>query len=287
MRVEKFVVEKAGKLSKIVNLKFPDLRYSMVQKIIRDKDIKINDKRISADLNLSVGDEVLLYLPETKTMPLDIIYEDENILIVNKPRKIETVSENNQDVSLFKLVTEKYGECFAVHRLDRNTSGLVIFAKNQSAKASLDSAFKTRTIDKFYWALVYGVLNSKSNLLSAFLKKNENKSLVSISDTKQDGYVNIKTKYKVIEEYEDSSLVEVELLTGKTHQIRAHFAHIGHFVIGDEKYGETSINKKLKKHYQCLTAYKIIFHFKENDCLGYLNGKIFELNREKIDFLSK
>ena len=161
---------------------------------------------------------------------------------------------------------------------------MVIFAKNETAKKSLDNAFKARTIDKFYLALAFGNLEKQSDVMTAYLKKNADKSFVEISDNIKPGFEQIKTAYKVIDEREDLSLVEVELLTGKTHQIRAHFAHIGHFIIGDEKYGNSVINKKYKSKYQNLCAYRIIFHFSNDDNLSYLDGKEIVLQKSKIDF---
>jgi 23S rRNA pseudouridine955/2504/2580 synthase len=288
MRVEKFVADKSGKLSELLLTKYSFLSYNLVQKIFRNKDVKVNGKRIGSDLKICENDEIMFYVSETlANNAVDIVFQDENIVVANKPRGIETVSENAGTESLMSKLLTAHEKIFAVHRLDRNTSGLVVFAKNEKSKNSLDTAFKNRTIEKFYLALVYGKLNDKQKTLTAYLKKDDKKSLVYISNEKQAGYVQIKTKYRVVEEFEDSSLVEIELLTGKTHQIRAHFAHIGHFVVGDEKYGDSNINKKFRKKYQCLTAYKIVFNFGESDFLNYLNKKEIELPKEKIDFLSK
>ena len=161
---------------------------------------------------------------------------------------------------------------------------MIIFAKSEKAKNVLDVAFKNRTIEKYYLALVYGNLSKSEDKMIAYLKKHSDKSIVSVVDSKIDGYEKIQTNYKLIKNINDTSLVEVELVTGKTHQIRAHFAHINHFIIGDEKYGDASINKMFKKKYQCLCAYKIIFHFEKGTCLEYLNDKIIEHDKKKIDF---
>ena len=283
MQVQSYKVTKRQKVSDSILNKFPSITYSAVRKLMRNKDIKINGHRISSDVVVEVDDEVLFYISEIPQNSLDVIYEDDNLIIVFKPRKIETVSETDDDLFLaVKNYLNK--DCFAVHRLDRNTEGLVVFAKNINSKNELDDAFKNRTIDKFYLALVYGNTLKKSDKLIAYLKKDSKKSVVDIVDNKIIGYEKIQTNYKLLKTIDDTSLVEVELVTGKTHQIRAHFAHIGHFVIGDEKYGDSNINKKFKKKYQCLCAYKIIFHFAENSCLKYLNSKTIELDKSKIDF---
>ena len=279
MFVKNYECEKQTKLIKF--LCDENLPYNLACKAVRDKDVKVNDKRVSKDIYLVEGDKVTVYLKEEKK--IDIIFEDENILIAFKPRNIETVSEKGDDF-LAKLKSQTNLNLFAVHRLDRNTEGLVVFAKNENAKNSLDRTFKNRTLEKYYLALAYGTFACKENTLEAYLKKDEKKSLVQISDKKLNGYEKIITKYKVIKETGNLSLVQVELVTGKTHQIRAHLSHIGHFIIGDEKYGDTAVNKQYKKHYQCLCAYKLIFHFEENDYLSYLNSQEISLNQNIIDF---
>ena len=283
MIVEEFKAEKKEKVSELISKRFPIISYGAIQKLFRNKDVKINGKRISGDVQLEVGDVVLIYLKEEQSSPkIKIVFEDENIVVVFKPRKIETVSETGIDLTT--NVSKQLGvNCYAVHRLDRNTEGLVVFAKNLEAKTELDSAFKNRTIDKFYLACVYGLLEKQSDEMIAYLKKDSKNAFVQISDSSQKGFEKIQTNYKVVSEKENSSIVEVELVTGKTHQIRAHFAHIGHFVIGDEKYGDVKINKIFKKKFQCLCAYKIIFHFKEG-VLKYLDRKEICLSFDEIDF---
>ena len=283
MNVEMFKVTKKEKVSAAISKFYPTISYGLVRKLFRNKDVKVNGKRVSDDVIVNVGDEICFYIKEDVSEKLlDVVFEDENIVVVFKPRNIETVSENDIDLKQ-KLELQIKTKCFAVHRLDRNTQGLVIFAKNEKAKEELDLAFKNRTIEKFYLALVYGLLSEKQKNMIAYLKKDSAKSMVFVSDECYSGYEKIQTNYKVLEEFDDKTLIEVELVTGKTHQIRAHFAHIGHFVVGDEKYGDSKINRLLKKKYQCLCAYKIIFNFNDG-CLKYLNGKEICLEKNKIDF---
>ena len=282
MRVEEFKVQKSKKLFEIISSRL-NLSYNQIQKIFRNKDVKVNGKRVNADLQLLPGDEVVVYYREKQKLNLEIIYQDENLVVVFKKRNIETIAENGESLQT-ELSKQLNRECFAVHRLDRNTEGLVVFALNNESKNELDAAFKNRTIDKFYLALVFGNLRKKEDVLSAYLKKDAKKSLVYINDTLEKGYEKIITKYKVLKNENNLSLLEVKLVTGKTHQIRAHLAHIGHFIIGDEKYGDSKINKQYKKRYQCLCAYKLKFAFGTDSKLNYLNNTVIELEKEKIEF---
>ena len=273
--------KKNQKLSKLISDEL-GLGYNQIQKIIRNKDVKVSGKRISKDVDLIIGDFVEIFLSEK---PIKIVYEDDDVVVVEKPRNIETICESSEDDLITKLSEKFGGQVFAVHRLDRNTSGLVIFAKNEKAKYSLDRVIKDRKLEKFYLAKVVGVPQKSQEKLVAYLKKDAKNSRVFVSDKKQKSFEEIKTNYKVVEKDEIFSILEVELVTGKTHQIRAHLSHIGFPILGDEKYGNFEINKKYKKKYQCLSAYKLIFHFEENDYLYRLNGLVVELDKNEIDFL--
>lgn len=280
MRAEKYVIQKNQKLSLSLQNKF-SISYNFVQKLLRSKDVKVNGSRVSKDLSLCVGDEVLVFLPDDAFKP-EVVFEDENIIVVFKKRQIETVSLEGENDLLSKVSDYLKMKCFAVHRLDRNTEGLVVFAKNVKAKDCLDQAFKNRTLEKYYLALTYGFI--QSGTYTAFLRKDSKQSLVYISDDEKPNYEKIITKVSVLKSQGDMSFVEVELVTGKTHQIRAHLAHIGSFIVGDEKYGDSKINKELKKKFQCLCAHKLVFHFKKGEFLEYLNNKTIKLDKSKIDF---
>jgi len=214
-------------------------------------------------------------------MEIKILYEDANILIADKPREIEVVSESGDEDFLAVMRRETGQDLRAVHRLDRNTAGLVIFAKNESAENELAAAFdannESSAVRKFYTAEVAGTLFKKEATLTAFLFKDAKKSMCYVVNNPKFGYKKIVTKYKVLKESGGTSLVEIELVTGRTHQIRAHFAHIGHPLIGDGKYGGNELNRKFKAKYQRLLSYKLQFRFPKESCLAYLNGKSFSL----------
>lgn len=286
MRVIKFVNKKSQRLSEAICDYYSFASYNFVQKLLRNRDIKVDGKRVAKDIIVSENSTVEFYFADKKK-EIKILFEDENIIIAIKPRQLETtVEDNNISEDTLQSILEKQigSKIFAVHRLDRNTEGLVIFAKNERAKLSLDEAIKNRKVKKFYLALVNGKVNPKQAKCKAYLKKDAEKSLVYITDKKVLGFFEIETDYKLIKQNDETALLEVYLVTGKTHQIRAHLSHLGFPIVGDEKYGDSLINKKFKKRFQCLCAYKLIFNLDSNDYLSYLNGKVFELETSKIDF---
>ncbi len=221
-----------------------------------------------------IGDFIEVYnKTEVKRSPISLVYVDENIVILNKPSGI--TSED-----FYNRVKIDYPTAIAVHRLDRNTRGIICYALNTVAEKELLKGFKDRTFKKFYLAEVLGVPTPKTAVITAYLQKSSDESRVYIHDTEQVGDVIIKTAYTVIKSAGGTSVVEVDLLTGRTHQIRAHLAHIGHPIVGDGKYGDQSANKKMGAKSQRLQAYKIVFTFNKDSALGYLDGKAFEVDRE-------
>lgn len=270
------------KLTKFILDSFPHLSTNMLYKALRQKDIKIDGVRTNKDCTIYAGSEILVYIADNLLCPeinLDIIFEDDNILVINKPVCLEVTGEN----SLTSIVHSKYSDCsflpMPCHRLDRNTTGLILFAKNEEALNILLDKFQNHEICKKYLALVYGIPKIKHARLEAYLFKDNKKSMVYISDDFKTGYQKIVTSYSVLEEYDNnSSLLEVEIETGKTHQIRAHLAHIGYPIIGDGKYGINSVNKEFGFKYQQLRSYMLKFDFKtDGGLLNYLNGKSFKL----------
>lgn len=283
MIIKQIYNKKSRRVSKVLSEEL-GLGFNQIQRILRNKDVRISGKRISKDVEVDEDSLLEVYLEEIK---IKIIFEDENIVIVFKPRNLETVKENGDHDDLLSILTKQIGiSLYAVHRLDRNTEGLVIFAKNERAKFSLDNAIKNRNIEKYYLAKVVGKPNISNEHLVAFLKKDEKNSRVYVSLTQEKGYEIIKTNYKLISTNGEFSILEIELLTGRTHQIRAHLSFIGLPILGDEKYGNSEVNRKYNKKYQCLCAYKLIFHFDSDDYLHYLNGKTIVLDKNEIEFSS-
>lgn len=266
--MKSFEVKKQSKLSKSVLSNIDGLSYSAIMKLLRSKDVKVNGVRVNKDIQVNVGDKVEVYAKDTFMPTAKVIFEDDNVLVVDKPSGV--LSE-----TLFDNLKEKYNELFFIHRLDRNTSGLMIFAKNTDAEKSLLLGFKNHTFIKKYLATVYGEPKENKKVLTAYLLKDKDASLVKIFDKKVAGSVEIKTGYEVKERYLDTSLLEVTLFTGKTHQIRAHLAHIGHFIVGDGKYGNGEFNRSKKVSTQMLKAYKLTLNFDKNDFLYYLDKKTF------------
>lgn len=271
------------KVSDFLYHNFNGLSKNTLYKAFRKKDIRINNTKIGEDLIIHTHDEITIYIIDDllfKNINIQKIYEDENILVVNKPTNLEVVGDN----SLTSLLSKEYSYISPCHRLDRNTTGLVLFSKNETSLNILLDKFKKHEIEKHYLAMVYGIPKIKSQKLTAYLFKDNKKSLVYISDTPKKGYVKIKTSYTLIEKNtkENYSILDVKLHTGKTHQIRAHLAHIGHPIIGDGKYGINEINKKFNYNTQQLNSYLLKFNFKTDaGILNYLNQKVINNNSIK------
>ncbi len=262
------IADKNKKLSKFVLQSCSDISYSAFMKLLREKDIKINGKRVSQDCALNVGDRVEIYYIPAKKPKYALIFSDENIIVIDK--KSGYTSEE-----VFVDLQEEYNGTRFIHRLDRNTAGVMIFARNDIAENLLLQGFKKHSFDKKYLAKVYGKMPKEKDILTAFLTKDSTASTVKIFDRKMPNSVEIKTGYKVLSNSGETSLLEVTLYTGKTHQIRAHLAHMGHFIIGDGKYGDNQINKNFKTKSQMLVAHSLMLKFEENSALYYLNGKTF------------
>lgn len=277
------------KLQSFLTYNFPSLSNSLFYKTLRKKDIRINDLRISENVILHTGDNVKIYISDEFLSPviqkeINVIYEDSNIIIADKPAQIEVVGNNSLTTLLKNQLNLQYLE--PCHRLDRNTTGLILFAKNQEALNILLDKFKNHEIEKHYLAMVYGIPKDRVKTLQAYLFKDNKKSQVYISEVAKKGYVPITTKYAILStnKGKNYSVLDVELLTGKTHQIRAHLAYIGYPIIGDGKYGKNEINKKFGAKTQRLCSYKLKFAFKTDSAiLTYLNGKEFVLAEKNFN----
>ena len=276
------------KLNSFLLDNFDGLKLNTLYKALRKRDVRVNDTKVSDNVILHSGDVIKVFIPDEqlfkdKSFNIDIIYEDDNIVVVNKPAEIEVVGENSLTTELCKYYNST--SIFPCHRLDRNTTGLVLLAKNEKALNILLDKFKNREIEKHYRALVYGIPCKKEDTLTAYLFKDAKKSLVYISDIPKKGYEKIITSYKVISSNSknNTSFLDVNLHTGKTHQIRAHLARIGYPIIGDGKYGDREINKKFKYKYQQLCSCSLKFCFKTDaGILNYLNNKNVPMGTENI-----
>ena len=272
MQKLEFVVEKEMKLSKAIIDKLPAFSLHDIKKILSNKDVKVNNNRQKEDIVVQKGDKITVYYIEKEQKEwYSLVYSDDNVLIVNKRAGIEVVSESERDLlSILKL---EFGEIFAVHRLDRNTEGLTIFAKNKTIESELLTAFKTRkSIDKRYALLVHGRVDISKIKRTVYLKKVENLSKVWISEVKTSGFEPISTEFSVIQYLGDKTLLEAKLITGKTHQIRAHIAYYGYPIVGDQKYGKDDFKQ------MHLTANYLAFNFDKKSKLNYLNKLNFEIS---------
>ena len=260
------ISDKTQSLKEFTENNYAQAAFFWVQ-LLKSKDIKVNGKRVSSDITLYKGDMVCYYLTakQAEKEAFYTVYEDENILVADKESGV------NSEAVFAALARE--GEYYFIHRLDRNTKGLLVFAKNTKAEAALLSAFKERTAEKVYHALCFGVFPSAHEILTAYLKKDAQKSLVRIYDKPVGGAEKIITEYTVLEKTGDKTKAEIILHTGKTHQIRAHLAHIGCPIAGDMKYGDTAKNKALNLSRQMLVAKRLRLHFQGE--FAYLNEKEF------------
>lgn len=294
------------RLDKFLTKTYKQLPMSMLYKAIRKKDIRLNGKRCDAADRLNEGDVIGLFLPDDvlkETAPtyefmhasktLDIVYEDEHMLLLNKKVGLLVHPDDREfrDTLIFRVQRYLYekGEydpdaeqSFApalVNRIDRNTAGIVIAAKTAAALRILNDKLKNREIQKYYQCIVHGKLPKREDTLEGYLEKNEAQNRVYISDKAKEGARTIRTRYRVLAERNGLSLLEVHLLTGRTHQIRAHLASIGHPLLGDGKYGSNALNKGTGFDKQALCSYRLRFDFTSPaDELEYLNGKEFTLD---------
>lgn len=307
--MKSFVIQKNDsnqRLDKFLTKTCPKLPKALMYKYIRIKRIKVNGKRSEISTKLNIGDVVDMYINDeffekkeavydfmAASKKIDIVYEDSNIILLNK--KVGLLSHPDENEYVDTLITRVKRYLFEkkewspddeasftpalVNRIDRNTSGIVICAKTAEALRVLNQKMKDRELHKIYLCVVHGIPPKNEDIIEGYLVKNESKNKVFISKKPSDNAKSIRTKYKVLGSKDGLSLVEIDLLTGRTHQIRAHMAWLGNPLLGDGKYGKNEENKKIGYKKQCLCSYKLIFDFKTDaGSLEYLNGKQFTIN---------
>ena len=295
-----------------------DLPTSLLYKSIRLKKIKVNRKRAEISTLLKEGDSIQCFLAEEffarldgeskehgvslgNVKPnLDVVYEDEHIILLNKQPGVSVHEDEHNAIDNLIVRVQAYlyqkGEyspedemSFApalCNRIDRNTGGIVIAAKSAEALRIMNEKIKAREIDKYYLAAIHGMPSRREDTLYGYLLKDEKNNRVRVFDKNPPrGAKEIITKYRVVATAKDTSLIEVELLTGRTHQIRAHMAYVGHPLVGDGKYGVNRSDRERGYKYQALYSYKLRFSFTTDaGVLSYLNGKEFSIPKDEIYF---
>ncbi len=309
------------RLDKFITKAVKGLPMSLMYKYIRKKRIKVNGKRAEEKQKLEAGDVIEMYIPDEffseetsvkeydrATVELSIVYEDENLLLVDKKPGVlvhtgdegdpNRTAESERTTLIFaiKAYLVSKGEydpssenSFApalCNRIDRNTGGIVIAAKNAKTLRAVNEAIKDRRLDKLYLCAVHGIPERREATLRGYLTKDHKTNKVRVTDREVRGSKEIITKYKTVSVNTrlGFALLEVELLTGRTHQIRAHMAHVGHPLVGDGKYGVITEDKKLGYKSQALYSYKLVFKSDDED-LAYLKGREFKVDRDEIFFL--
>ena len=289
-----YIQKNEKSLSEFLLASYPMLKPGLLNKFLRTNKIKVNGKKVPLNTPLYKGDVLNLYIDDfyfEKLKPdnafkfsnknVEIVYEDDNLLAVNKPAGIPVMDDDwkNYDTLINRVKNHYFSSNEDIspalcHRLDTGTQGLVLLAKNKEFLRFMLDMFKNKELKKEYICVVKGIPKHKNGTYSAFLTKNAKESYVTVSE-KSKGKLSkpIKTQVSLVESYNDYSLLKVGLITGRTHQIRAHLAFMGMPVLGDSRYGINTLNRRLKLKYQTLCSYKITFGNISDPKYSYLSGK--------------
>ncbi len=304
------------RLDKFLTKKFKSMPTSLLYKYLRTKRIKVNEKKEKGSYILQKGDLLTMFISEEffgkvdnqsylKTLKpkIDVVFEDENVLVIDKPAGLIVHSDINEEYNtLINHITAylynkgdydpERENSFApalCNRIDRNTRGLVIAAKNSTALKSLNEIFRKRELSRYYIAAVHGTLPKTDGRIDNYLVKDKDKNKVYVKSSREDSlHRRSITNYRVIgyNKKQNLSLLSLELVTGRTHQIRVHMAHIGNPLLGDAKYSMSKKDKELGFSHQALCAYSIRFELKDKDGpLYYLNG--LEFKAREPDFVKR
>ncbi|MEA5051474.1 MAG: RluA family pseudouridine synthase [Oscillospiraceae bacterium] len=298
--LEYIVGARAGKpLGDYLLEQAPALGYARVQKLLRLREIRLNGRKTTFYAKLSPGDRIQVYvpaLPQDAPAPpvrrgFEIVYEDDNVLLVQKEAGVLCDDVPTGDTLLngilgYLRAAGFSGDAHLCNRIDYNTSGIVIAAKNAQSKAVLDEKIRLREIEKKYVCVVVGAMAPPDGTLENQLFKDAKQNRVYISDKGGKGSKTAVTRYRTLAGGGELSLLECELVTGRTHQIRSQLAYAGCPILGDGKYGRYDVNKRYRESAQLLCAYKLRFAFRDDgNCLSYLNGRSFCVRR--VDFCEK
>lgn len=298
------------RLDKFLTKKFKSLPMSMMYKLIRKKKITVNRKRAKENQMLSEGDLVLIFAPDdlfssepTKRKntcsKINVAYEDENIIIVDKESGLIVHSDTpDSEDSLIDRITnylinkneyspenEHSFTPALCNRIDRNTQGLVIAAKNAQALREMNDIIKERAVQKTYLAAIHGVIKPEKGEIKLLLEKNSNENIVKVRNKANSNTKTAITRYRriAVSRNANFSLVEIDLVTGRTHQIRASFAHIGHPLLGDGKYAVNKKDREMGYTSQALCAFSLTFDgCKKYEALGYLDGMTVEAKKPQF-----
>lgn len=277
------------RMDKYLMEQFPALGIGRLNKALRENKIKLNGKKMPLSSRVQNGDVIRLFLQdeqlEKRPLPSAVfVYEDDDILVVNKPAGIEV--DGPADDTLLKRVQATLhaagqpSHAVLCHRLDTGTSGLILLAKNKEAEQFLTAAIKAREIEKRYLCVTFGRPQPPAALLRDYLLKDSDRGIVKIVSSPAGGAKEIITGYETLAVSGRLALLEVELVTGRTHQIRAHLAHIGCPILGDSKYGNHAANRELRFKYQALCAWELRFPASISDkSFAHLAGRVFHAEK--------